>query len=111
MKKYIVIKTNFPAIHNWPGCNVPEVEYLKHPHRHLFYAVIRFKIDHNNRDIEFINMKSKIDEYINLKYKEKNIGAMSCESIAEDILIQFNADFVSIFEDNENGAEIYGNLY
>lgn len=107
MKKFIVIKTDFPAVHSWPGCNVPGVEFLQHPHRHIFFAVIKFKVTHNDRDIEFINMKSKIDQFIANNYREKNIGAMSCESIAEAILTKFGACYVSIFEDNENGAEIY----
>jgi len=107
MKKLIVVKTDFPAIHSWPKCDVPGVEFLQFPHRHIFFAVIKFEVSHNNRDIEFIDMKKKINLYIKEKYYEKNLGAKSCEGIAEEIFNRFNAQYVSIFEDNENGAEIY----
>lgn len=107
MKRFIIIKTDFPAIHSWPGCDVPGVEFLQHPHRHIFYAVIKFEVTHNDRDIEFIEMKRQIDRYIAEHYREKNLGSKSCEDIAEDIMSAFTADYISVFEDNENGAEIY----
>lgn len=107
MKKLIVIKTDFPATHHWPDCDIPEVNFLRHPHRHLFYVVMKFRVDHNDRDIEFIRQKKEIEFFCEREYKDTFIGKMSCEDIAEELMKTFEADFVSVFEDNENGAEIY----
>ena len=107
MKRCIVIKTNFSAVHHWPDCPIKEVAYLTMPHRHLFYVTFKFSVNHNDRDIEFISKKIEIERYLNNEFANKFISAMSCEQIAEQLLIHFNADFVSVFEDNENGAEVY----
>jgi len=32
---------------------------------------------------------------------------MSCEMLAREIYKQFGCTYVSVFEDNENGAEVY----
>lgn len=109
MKKFIVIKTDFPAQHHWPECDIPEVDFLRHPHRHLFYVVMKFNVTHNDRDIEFIRQKKEVEFFIESRYRDTFIGSMSCEDIAEELMKKFSADFVSVFEDNENGAEIYAN--
>ena len=36
---------------------------------------------------------------------------MSCEMIAKELLHEFSCDFVSVFEDNENGAEVDAMTY
>jgi len=107
MTRYIVIKTQFEAIHNWPDCDIEEVEFLKYPHRHIFYLQLKFKISHNNRDKEFISIKRSIEEIIREKFAYMNLGSMSCEDIAEYFSDRLNAEFVSVLEDDENGAEIY----
>ena len=111
MRKFVVIKTDFPATHHWPECPIPEVSFLKWPHRHLFYVVMKFRVDHNDRDIEFIQQKNKVDHFILAEFSNLFLGKMSCEDIAEELMKRFKADFVSVFEDNENGAEIYGDNY
>lgn len=107
MKKFITIKTTFPAIHQWEGCPIEEVTYLRNPHRHIFHVTLKFAVNHNNRDIEFISLKNKIEEYIQKWYYNKNLGNASCEDIAEDLGNHFLAHCVAVLEDNENGAEIF----
>ena len=106
MKKFVVIKTQFPAIHSWPACDIPSVSYLRHSHRHMFHVVMKFQVTHNNREIEFISMNEKVSASLNLFYKGKDLGSKSCEMIAWELMEEFNASFVSVFEDDENGAEI-----
>jgi len=110
MTKLIVIQTSFAAIHSYPECENKEVGFLTNPHRHVFHVVVKFKVEHNNRQIEFLTKKKEINQFIEEVFgKEEDIGSQSCEDIAETILETFSADFVSVYEDNENGAEIHAN--
>ena len=107
MRKYVVITTQFPAIHNWPDCDIKEVGFLSHSHRHIFHITMKFEVSHNNREIEFLYMKKKLDDWIDDNYRYKHLGSKSCEDIATELLKKFAAYFVSVFEDEENGAEVY----
>jgi len=105
MKKNIIIKTSFPATHHWPECPIEEVSFLRDEHRHVFYVTMKWRVDHNNRQIEFIQQKMRVDEHLESFYANKSLGRVSCEDIAEALLKEFKANYVSVFEDNENGAE------
>jgi len=105
MKKLIVVRTRFEAIHKWEGCNIPLVSYLRQPHRHTFFVEVKWEVTHNNRDLEFITMKNKLNTF--LTYLPFDLGNQSCEDICDRIHTEFpESVFVSVFEDNENGAEI-----
>jgi len=107
MKKNVIIKTSFSAIHQWPDCPIEDVSYLKFPHRHTFHVVLKCMVEHNDRDIEIISLKNQVNAYL-AKYEHKNVGRKSCEDFAEELFLEFKtAVYVSILEDNENGAEIY----
>lgn len=107
MKFYIVVKLQFEAIHKWESCPYDDVSFLRNSHRHIFYVCAKKEIFHNDRDIEFIRFKREIDEYINVNFRGKDLDNMSCEMIAESIIEKFGADFVSVFEDDENGVEVW----
>jgi hypothetical protein len=110
----VVVRTQLEALHCWP--DIPKghpSQFLQHPHRHIFYIELQFKINHNNRDVEFFEMKHQIDNYLQRNFKTdmisgvKDFGAMSCEMLCEDLLQQFNhlnAFQASVFEDNECGS-------
>ena len=100
----VVIKTQFPAIHSWPECSYKDVEYLKHPHRHVFHVTMKWNVS-ESREIEFIRMKQFVDSYIRYYMWDKDLGNISCEAIAEKLANQFDAEFTSVYEDEENGAE------
>ncbi len=106
MKKKVVIRTSFTAVHCWPECPYEDVNYLRNPHRHEFHVTVKFDVSYNDRDIEFIRAKEEIDKHLRTNYHCKDLGRMSCEDIANEIMNKFGACFVSVFEDNENGAEI-----
>jgi hypothetical protein len=105
--KNIIIRTTFAATHHWPDVDVPGVEYLKYTHRHLFYVEMKWSVSHGNREIEFIDQKKKVDTYLQQLYSGHFLGSKSCEDIALELMNVFNANYVSVFEDNENGAEVY----
>lgn len=102
--RYIEINTTFEAIHCWPDCPYPEVDFLQEPHRHIFYVRMRWKVSHNDRDKEFIIMKRRVDEHLSEFYNKINLEDASCEDIAESLLRRFNACYVKVSEDGENGA-------
>ena len=54
-----------------------------------------------------IGIKYLEDKYFNFDSRTHEFGAMSCEMLAKEILKEFDCVYVSVFEDNENGAEIY----
>jgi len=98
----IIVKLQFEAIHRWPECNLPEVEYLKYPHRHIFYITCKKKVEHTERQIEIISLKRKILEYL----KSNSWDTASCELIASNLFNKFRLSYCSVLEDNENGAEV-----
>lgn len=107
MKTYIIITTSFSAIHAWPDCPSKEMEFLKSPHRHVFYLTLRKEVKHYDREVEFIGLKNLINEWIKQEWESRYLQSMSCEMIAKKFLHQFEMDYVRVMEDNENGAEIW----
>ena len=103
-RRTVFCSFQFVAFHNWP--DAPDhVDFLRNTHRHLFKVVASADVDHNNRDIEFTSMKDMIAGYCEKMFAGRNLGSMSCEDIAQDILEAFtNLCSVSVSEDGENGA-------
>ena len=108
VRRFIIVTTNFSAIHHWPECPIEEVRYLREPHRHLFHVTIKAAVSHGDREIEFIDLKNTVNRYLAERYEGKFIGRTSCEDIAEDLLTHFSVESVSVLEDGENGAEVIG---
>jgi hypothetical protein len=112
LKTNIIINIQVEGIHNWPGCNIKEVDFLKFPHRHIFHICCKKQVTHEDRDIEIINFKRNITSFLVSIYGEPSqnvllFGSKSCEMIAMELLTAFNLTYCSVLEDNENGAEIY----
>ena len=106
LKKYIEVKIDVEGLHQWSNCNLSNVEYLKYLHRHTFQIKCRREVNHNDRDVEFIDFKHKIKKYINdnwydWDYECCNFKGMSCEHIAENLLINFDLCRCSVSEDGE----------
>jgi len=88
IKQYVEIKTDFDAIHNWPECPFDEVSFLKHPHRHKIYIVVKIETS-TDRQIEFFMLKNEVDNIIDILYgneKLKELGRKSMEEISIDII-------------------------
>jgi hypothetical protein len=102
----IIINTKFPAIHFWPDCDIDEVSYLKNYHRHEFHVQAKAPVTHENRDIEFIQLKNKIDKWIYENWHNKNLQAKSCETMCTELMFTFpELSYVRVLEDGENGSE------
>lgn len=105
-RSFVVIRTSFEAIHCWPECPFQYADFLKQRHRHIFHVEMKWETK-EDRQVEFIEMKKKVDELLRNCYQYQDLGRRSCETIAFEIASAFEADFVSVFEDGENGAEYH----
>ena len=88
LEQYIKVKTDFEAIHNWPTCNIPEVSFLKFPHRHKILIEVSTDTT-TDRQIEFFMFKKDVDEIIDKFFGEKrtkDIGSTSMETICLKII-------------------------
>lgn len=115
----IFINTSFEAVHTYK--DAPEVvKYLRYPHRHIFEVSLDIEVFHDDREIEFIILKSDINRFLQLKYGSKDIGGKSCEMIAKEIVehvcksvtdtdeMKPRAITCIVSEDGENGAIVEG---
>ncbi|HBH48817.1 MAG TPA: hypothetical protein DDX98_09260 [Bacteroidales bacterium] len=104
-KTNIIVNLQYEAIHHWPGCDIPEVSFLKDKHRHIFHICCKREVQHDDRDIEIIMFKRKILKFLQSNYNG-DFGSMSCEMIANELAYIFKLSYCSVLEDGENGAEI-----
>lgn len=104
MKTYIEVQWQFEALHRWPDAPHP-VEYLRNLHRHVFYCRARVEVFHNERELEFIMLKHRLQAR---RFRESEVD--SCETMAHRIVAYLNETYpgrkmtVSVSEDNENSA-------
>tara|TARA_R110001599_G_scaffold50402_1_gene142682 strand:+ start:425 stop:772 length:348 start_codon:yes stop_codon:yes gene_type:complete len=114
MKTNVIAKLELEGMHNWPGAKniFPEVAFLSDMHRHKWFITAKKEVFHDDRDVEFIMFKRDIIDYLSEEYynsdtRTHEFGAKSCEMLAKEIMEAFECNYVSVFEDNENGAEVY----
>ena len=104
---WAIVKFQFEGIHHYKDA-VGKEEYLKHDHRHIFHCDVWVEQHHNDRDVEYIKLKRKLQE----TFYGGGLDNMSCEMIAESILLWLKTNYinrqykVSVKEDNENGCLI-----
>lgn len=71
----------------------------------MFHIRCRKAVDHENRDIEIILLKREITAKLRKGYGQPcNFGAMSCETIARILVVEYNLTTCEVLEDGENGA-------
>lgn len=110
VSKYIWVTFQKEGMHCYP--DAPEgVEFLRHPHRHMFHFKVELEVFHDDRDVEFILFKRELQQLyeggiLELDYK-------SCEMIADDLATYIMAHYperritITVSEDGENGATCY----
>jgi len=110
----VIINLQVEGLHCWPAAKevFPEVSFLSDPHRHMFHIQLKKRVMHNDRDVEFIIFKRDVLDYLYTKYyldvqRIHDFGSRSCEMIATELYEKFDCEYVSVFEDGENGAEVY----
>lgn len=91
-----------------------DVSFLGWPHRHMFHFKVGIQVFHNDRDLEFIQVKRWLENQYTNNVLELN--HKSCEMIADDLYEVIatrypNRDItISVSEDGENGCEIFYNV-
>lgn len=106
MKREVITYNTIQGFHNYP--DAPNFcRYLRNRHRHIFHIECKFEVEHNNREIEFNEMQNQIETFLKKQFGEIcEFGAMSCEDIAETILLKFGCNEVKVLEDNYGGSKI-----
>lgn len=116
MNRSIIVKTQLEALHHWP--NIPSQhpsQFLKYPHRHIFHIELKFKVGHNDRDLEFIDVKYRVNLFLKEYFRRDavsglvNMGATSCETLCEILLNGFEylgAFEATVLEDGEMGSTL-----
>lgn len=92
-----------------------DVSFLGTPHRHIFHFRVWIDVQHNDRDIEFIQFKRWLENL----YKEGilQLDFKSCEMMADDLFDKISARYpdraiwIEVSEDGENGALIQYETY
>ena len=114
MKTNVIVKLQVEGIHWWKDARdvFPEVGFLSDAHRHIFHITCKKRVNHDDRDVEFIIFGRDIKQWLEHQYynpesRTHEFGAKSCEMLAKEIFEEFDCVYVSVFEDNENGAEVY----
>lgn len=115
MVNYIWVTTQREGYHFWKNA-VKEVEFLKHPHRHMFQFKVYVEIkNHNDREIEFIILKRNVTQYIKILFERYGLdttkgAGMSCEMISDELQGLLEGPYperkmiIEVSEDGENGS-------
>lgn len=109
MNTYVEAKFDFQGIHCWPEAP-SEVGFLASPHRHVFKVVARKKVDHSNRDVEFICLKNDMLACVSEEFEKTgdvyDLGFRSCEDLARLFAERFGLSSCWVYEDGENGGGV-----
>lgn len=114
MKTFVIITFQLEGIHNWPEAKevFPDVNFLSDVHRHMFHFKLCKRVNHDDRDVEFIRWKRHVINNLREGFRNDELGTyldfgrMSCEQIAKNLMEYYDCEWVEVFEDGENGARV-----
>lgn len=115
--RWIEVRFQKEGIHCYPAAATDpklktgdyyDVSFLANPHRHLFHFRVRIAVQHDDREIEFIQFKRWLESLyigniLELEYR-------SCEMISDQLLSQIIGKYpgraveIEVSEDGENGS-------
>jgi hypothetical protein len=119
-KSFIWVTFQKEGIHKYPAAATDptlatgdwlDVSFLAAPHRHIFHFRVEMEVFHDDRDVEFIQLKRWLESWyangtLSLDYK-------SCEMMSKDLYNKViekwpGRDYViEVSEDGENGCRMY----
>lgn len=116
MQTQVFCKTKFEGIHCYPDAP-KEVKYLRKPHRHIFGVEVQMDVFSDDREVEFIMLKHKVDNWFRSHCNKEGIWKMetlSCEQVGKKLLTYLESEYgtnrqmiITVDEDGENGAYVY----
>jgi len=89
-----------------------DVSFLGHPHRHIFHFRVWISVQHNDRDIEFIQFKRWLESLYNGQGAVLSLDYKSCEMMSDDLYDMISQEYpdreiwIEVSEDGENGSFI-----
>jgi hypothetical protein len=89
-----------------------DVSFLANPHRHIFHFRVWISVQHNDRDIEFIQFKRWLESLYNSQGSTLSLDYKSCEMMSDDlhgiIALKYPSReiWIEVSEDGENGSFI-----
>ena len=114
INRWIWITFQKAGIHCYPEAqtapDLADVSFLGSPHRHLFKWRVAIEVEHNNRDIEFLQFQKWIEGLYSAGFLK--LDHKSCEMIAEELGTEIQLRYpnrrlkIEISEDGENGCTL-----
>jgi hypothetical protein len=89
-----------------------DVSFLGYPHRHIFHFRVWISVQHNDRDIEFIQFKRWLESLYNGQGAVLSLDYKSCEMMSDDLYDMISQEYpdreiwIEVSEDGENGSFI-----
>ncbi len=89
-----------------------DVSFLGYPHRHIFHFRVWISVQHNDRDIEFIQFKRWLESLYNGQGAVLSLDYKSCEMMSDDLYNIITLKYpdreiwIEVSEDGENGSFI-----
>lgn len=108
IQKFVYATLQKEFIHQYKDAP-EEVSYLRYPHRHIAHIKVQIEVYRNDREIEFIMLKHKLEKHLDFTELTNN----SCEMIADKILAFIQSEYdvnrdieITVSEDGENGCHL-----
>ena len=103
MKIRIFSTTQFEGFHRWPESPDPILATM---HRHIFHVRAELVVEDPDREVEFIELKRRINRKIEQLKQEPGVNEWSCETWAIKLLNSIPLTACEVSEDGENGARV-----
>jgi hypothetical protein len=87
-----------------------DVSFLGHPHRHIFHFRVWINVQHNDRDIEFIQFKRWLEKLYSGDGATLKLDYKSCEMMSDELYDTISQEYpnreiwIEVSEDGENGS-------
>lgn len=105
------------GIHKYPAAltdpTLKDVEFLGHPHRHIFHFKVAIRVWHDDREIEFIQFKRWVEGLYSSNTLQ--LDFKSCEMMSDELFLEISSKYphrdirIEISEDGENGSSTFYN--